>query len=257
MSGHSKWKKIKRQKGAADKKKGNIFTKLSQEITLAAREGGSGDLDLNFLLRIAVDKAKEVNMPKDTIERAIDKGIGKGDKGPLEATTYELVDKNGVAILVDYLTDNRNRTIGDIRKIISKYNFSLGSGGVLWQFKTQGEIIIKPYKVGMVLVKGKRIEELTKVNKEDLILSIMDINGVKDIKEKGEDIIVYTMRGSFRDIYEIISRRKIKVHKAAMVKLSKSKVELSSAALLKIDEMIEELEGEADVISVWDNVDRE
>jgi len=256
MSGHSKWKKIKRQKGAADIKKGNAFTKLSQEITLAVREGGGGDPDLNFMLRMAIDKAKEGNMPKDTIERAIDKGLGKSDKGSIEEITYELVGSNGTAVLVDCLTDNRNRTINHIRDISSHYGFSIGSGGIMWQFQILGRIAVKPLIVNKVHLKGKEVEKLEKVDKEKIILLIMDMKGVKDIKEKDDEIIVITEKNSFKTVLEKIKGEKIKISKANIVKLSKTKVK-ADKNLLKIDNMIKEIEELDDVTGVWDNIKRE
>ncbi|MFC1780202.1 YebC/PmpR family DNA-binding transcriptional regulator, partial [Patescibacteria group bacterium] len=178
MSGHSKWKKIKRQKGAADLKKGNLFTRLGQAITIAAREGGGGDPDMNFMLRIAIDKAKEANMPKDTAQRAIDKGLGKGDSGPLENVTYDIVGKGGIAILIDCLTDNKNRTIGDIRKIVTKTNFNMGSGSMNWQFEEKGRVVIEPFKKVITKTKGKDEVNFKKLDKEGVILDLMDLEGV-------------------------------------------------------------------------------
>jgi len=254
MSGHSKWKKIKRQKGSADQKKGDTFTKLSQEITKAAREGGSGDLELNFMLRMVVDKAKEVNMPKDTIERAIDKGIGEGDKGPVESITYELVGTNGEAILVDCLTDNRNRTIGEIRKVISNYDFSLGSGGISWQFKASGRIRVKPYRVEKVMIKGREEEKLEKLVKDELMLEIIDIDGVIDVKEEGDEIVVLTEKNDLSKVYKRIQNNHIKIVEAGIVRLSKNKINLDNESLSKVEELINELEGLQDTVSVWDNV---
>lgn len=144
MSGHSKWSKIKRQKGAADQKKGAIFSKLAKEIFLAARQGG-GDPEMNFSLRMVVDKAKAANMPKDNIERAIKKGTGEDTEGAqIEEIIYEGYGPGGVALLIETATDNRNRTGAEIKHILSKHGGNLGaSGSVAWMFHRKGVIVIE------------------------------------------------------------------------------------------------------------------
>lgn len=135
MSGHSKWSTIKRKKGATDAKRGQLFTRLAREISIAAREGG-GDPDTNFGLRLAVDRAKAENMPKDNIDRAIRRGTGEDkDAEALEQMTYEGYAPHGVAVMIDCVTDNRNRTVAELRHVLSKHGGSLGEGGsVAWQF---------------------------------------------------------------------------------------------------------------------------
>jgi len=125
MSGHSKWATIKRKKGAADAKRGQLFTRLAREIAMAAREGG-GDADSNFKLRLAVDKARSNNMPKDNIQRAIDRGTGAGEGGALEHIMYEGYAGHGVAVIVECVTDNRNRTVSDLRRALTKAGGNLG-----------------------------------------------------------------------------------------------------------------------------------
>src|SRR3989304_189838 len=135
MSVLSKWAAIKRKKGAADAKRGQLFTRLAREIAMAAREGG-GDADTNFKLRLAVDKAKGNNMPKDNIQRAIDRGTGAGEGGALEQIVYEGYGGHGVALIVECVTDNRNRTVSDLRRALTKAGGHLGeSNSVAWQFQ--------------------------------------------------------------------------------------------------------------------------
>lgn len=143
MAGHSKWANIKHRKAAQDAKRGQMFTKLARQITVAVKEGGP-DPKMNFRLRLAIDKARSVNMPNDNIERAIARGVGGQDGDNYEEIVYEGYGPNGVAIMMDVLTDNRNRTAGDVRHVLSKYGGSLGeSGCVAWMFNKKGLIVIE------------------------------------------------------------------------------------------------------------------
>ncbi len=143
MSGHSKWSSIKRQKGVTDAKRGTLFTKLGNAITLAAR-GSGGDSDMNFKLRLTIERAKQANMPKDNIERAIKRGTGEGSEERIEEVVYEGFGPDGVAILIESLTDNKNRTTPAIRGILSKRNGRLGeNGSVSWMFERKGLLNIK------------------------------------------------------------------------------------------------------------------
>jgi YebC/PmpR family DNA-binding regulatory protein len=142
MSGHSKWSQIKRQKGANDAKRGAVFTKIGREISIAAREGG-GDPDANYRLRLAVDKARSVNMPADNIKRAIDKAVGGSAAEQYEEIVYEGYGPGGVAILVEAATDNKNRTVADVRSLFAKSGGSLaGAGSVAWQFEPRGVVSV-------------------------------------------------------------------------------------------------------------------
>src|ERR671922_2370911 len=173
MAGHSKWAQIKRKKGAADAKRGQLFTKLGRAITVAARDGG-GDPDGNAALANAIEKAKALRMPKENIERAIARGTGEGaDAAAIEAVTYEGYGPGGVAILVECLTDNRNRTAAEIRHLFSRADASLGEpGSVAWMFE----------KKGVVLVDGERYTE------EDLIAAIDA--GAEDVTVDGDSLRV-------------------------------------------------------------------
>jgi YebC/PmpR family DNA-binding regulatory protein len=143
MSGHSKWHTIKHKKGALDAKRGKIFTKLIKEITVAARTGGSGDIDSNARLRKAVNDAKAQNMPNDTIDRAIKRGTGELEGAQYDEVTYEGYGPGGVAVLVDAMTDNRNRTVAEVRHIFSKNGGNMGeSGSVAWMFNKKGYIVV-------------------------------------------------------------------------------------------------------------------
>ncbi len=145
MSGHSKWSTIKRQKGVTDTRRGALFTKLSKDITLATKQGNSGDPDLNFRLRLALLKAREANMPQDNIQRAIRKGLGEDDGAELQELTYEGYGPAGIAILVETMTDNRNRTAAEVRAAFSRYGGNLGEvGSVGWLFSSRGVITIAP-----------------------------------------------------------------------------------------------------------------
>jgi YebC/PmpR family DNA-binding regulatory protein len=144
MSGHSKWHTIKHKKGALDAKRGKIFTKMIKEITVAARTGGSGDVDSNASLRIAVTDAKAVNMPSDTIDRAIKRGTGQVEGVAYDEITYEGYGPGGVALLIQSMTDNRNRTVAEIRHLFSKNGGNLGeSGSVGWMFEKKGYIVLE------------------------------------------------------------------------------------------------------------------
>ena len=174
MSGHSKWSQIKRQKGANDVKRGAVFTKMGREISVAARAGG-GDPDGNFRLRLAVERARAINMPLDTIKRAIEKATGGGEGEQFEEITYEGYGPGGVAIIVETATDNKNRTAADVRSILTKAGGALaGSGSVAWQFEQRGVIILAP---------GGDAEELE--------LLAIDA-GADDVDSTGEQVEVYT-----------------------------------------------------------------
>ncbi|MDD3648209.1 MAG: YebC/PmpR family DNA-binding transcriptional regulator [Candidatus Dojkabacteria bacterium] len=243
MSGHSKWKKIKRQKGAADQKKGNLFTKLGQAITLAVREGGGGEEDTNFMLRMAVSKAKEENVPKDTIKRAINRGLGKSDDGAvLEQVTYEIVGASGVAILIDCTTDNKNRTVSDIRKVLSKSDFNMGGGSLAWQFDSKGIIFID-------------LDDERRSDAEDIMLDIMEISGVEDVQvQEGKVINILTKRESFKEVYQRLREKNYEIADAFMGKKPKNLLTVDQSLRLKVDALRENLLELEDVDYVWTNI---
>ncbi|PLS79047.1 MAG: YebC/PmpR family DNA-binding transcriptional regulator [Chloroflexi bacterium] len=184
MSGHSKWHSIRRSKGLLDQKRGALFTKLAREVTVAAREGNSGDPDLNFRLRLAVDKARQANMPSDNIQRAIERGMGKGGEAQLDEVTYEGYAPGGIAIIVQAATDNRNRTAAEVRSTFSKGGGNLGeSGSVGWMFANKGLITIE-------FPEGKQFDP------DEVMLQAIDA-GADDVEVDGNEVEVYT---AFEDL---------------------------------------------------------
>ena len=191
MAGHSKWAQIKRKKGAADAKRGQLFTKLARAITVAARDGG-GDPEGNAALANAIEKAKSLRMPKENIERAIAKGTGAGgDAAAIEAVTYEGYGPGGVAILIECLTDNRNRTAAEVRHIFSRADASLGEpGSVAWMFE----------KKGVLLVDGGRYSE-------DDLMPAIDA-GAEDLAAEGDSIRITCEAGDLRAVLDALERRR-------------------------------------------------
>ncbi|HEY0737626.1 MAG TPA: YebC/PmpR family DNA-binding transcriptional regulator [Herpetosiphonaceae bacterium] len=184
MSGHSKWHSIRRTKGVLDQKRGALFTKLAREITVAAREGGSGDADMNFRLRLAVDKARQSNMPMDNIQRAIDRGMGKGAETAIDEIYYEGYAPGGVAIIVQAATDNRNRTAAEVRSTFTKGGGNLGeSGSVSWMFENKGLITIE-------------FPDGQKFDPDEVMLQAIDA-GADDVEVDGNQVEIYT---AFEDL---------------------------------------------------------
>src|SRR5438270_3547611 len=199
MSGHSKWSQIKRQKGAADVKRGVVFTKMTKEIMLAAKEGG-GDPDANFRLRLAMDRARAVNMPRDNIQRAIDRATGGGEGAALESIVYEGYAPGGVSVMVETATDNRNRTVSEIRSAFTKHGGKLGeSGSVQWLFEQKGVIEID--------AKGK--------DRDTIELAAIDA-GAEDVEADGSLITVYTTPAAFERVKKALEAAKIPVASAEL-----------------------------------------
>src|SRR5215211_5340018 len=183
MSGHSKWSTIKRQKGANDAKRGALFTKVAREISVAARQGG-GDPDANYRLRLAIEKARSVNMPADNIKRTIDKATGGGEGEQFEEIVYEGYGPGGVALLVETATDNRNRTAADVRSIFAKAGGQLaGSGAVAWQFEPRGLVTV---------AKNGR-------DADDVALAAIDA-GADDVDTAGDQIEIFTSPGDLEGV---------------------------------------------------------
>ena len=182
MSGHSKWAQIKRQKGTLDVKKGATFTKLSNAISISVRDGGGVADESNFKLRLAIEKARSANMPKENIQRAIDRGLGKGEKGDLEEVVYEGFGPGGFAVMIECVTDNKLRTLGEITAVFNKNGGTLGQQGtVAYQFKQVGLLTLKK--------EGKSID--------DVFLLAADA-GADDIEDVGEEVLVYTEPGKLK-----------------------------------------------------------
>ena len=261
MSGHSKWAKIKRQKGANDVKKGAIFTKLGRNITLAAKEGG-GDMDTNFALRIAVDKAKAVNMPSDNIERSIKKGIGGDDKSVFQKISYEAI-VGGVAVLIDCQTDNTNRTVSEVKKILDMSGAKLASpGSINWQFCEKGLIVIRPEKLKKSEKFGGK-DTYTPLSKEDVEMSLLDIEGIEDIEEdEYEDeeegkfpvLLVTTSKNDFAKALKGIEKLEFRVVSFELIRKANDHISVDEATSEKLEKLIGNLEDHDDVDSVWTNI---
>ena len=238
MSGHSKWSQIKRQKGTNDARRGQLFTQLGREIQIAAREGG-GDPDANFRLRLAIQRARESNMPLENVERAIKRGTGGGDAGNLDEITYEGYGPGGAAVIVQVMTDNRNRTVGEVRNVLSKSGGTLGeTGSVGWQFQDRGVISV-------ALHDG---------NAEELELAAIDAGAI-DVTVDGDNLEVYTEPQALEAV-----RLALQAHKADVVNAERSLVPSTTvtmdskqaAQMLRLVDRLEELD---DVQKVYSNVE--
>jgi len=238
MAGHSKWANIKHKKAANDKKRGKIWSKLIREVTVAAKEGG-GDIDANPRLRLAVDKAKASNMPKDTIDRAIVKGSGGTDGDDFEEIRYEGYGTAGTAIIVDCMTDNRNRTASEVRHAFTKYNGNLGtSGSVAYMFTKQGEISFAP---GI---------------DEDAIMDIALEAGAEDVISHDDGSIdVITPVEIFSDVNENLQKAGFKADNAEVTFSAENNIALDLDAAEKLMRLIDALEDLDDVQEVYSNAD--
>ena len=240
MSGHNKWSSIKHKKGAADAKRGKIFTKIIKEIIVAARAGG-GDPEMNPRLRTAVATAKAANMPKDNIERGIKKGTGDLDGVNYEEYSYEGYGPGGAAVMLDILTDNKNRTAADIRHIFNKGNGNLGENGcVSWIFETKGLIIC----------------EREKVDAEALFELALEAGADDVVDEEGEEIIeIYTAPDSFEDVRLALENAGVEMASAAVDKIPSNTVELSRKHAEQMLRLMDNLEDCDDVQKVYSNFD--
>jgi len=239
MSGHSKWSTIKRKKGAIDAKRGKIFTKIIKEVTLAARLGG-GDPEANARLRQAILSAKEENMPKDNIERAIKKGTGTGaDAVNYEEITYEGYGPGGVAVMVEVMTDNKNRTVAEIRHIFSKHGGNLGENGcVSWIFEKKGSIVL----------------DKTTVLEDELMEMALEA-GAQDVREEGEEFEIITDPASFEVVRNAIDKQRIKYIEAKIGLIPQNTVKLDAGKAEQMLKMLEKLEDNDDVQNVYANFD--
>jgi YebC/PmpR family DNA-binding regulatory protein len=238
VAGHSKWAQIKRKKAVVDARRGAHFTRMVREITVAARSGG-GDPNFNPRLRLAVDTAKAANMPAENIERAIKKGTGELEGVDYQEITYEGYGPAGVAILIDTVTDNPNRTVAEIRHALSRHGGTLGtSGSVAWQFDHKGQIFID----------ARRYDE------DATMMAVLEA-GAEDMKREGESLVVTTDVPSFHAVQTELKKQGIAVESAELTKLPKASVHVDGedvAKLLKLLDAIEELD---DVQKVHSNLD--
>ena len=238
MAGHSKWAGIKHKKAIVDARRGKLFTKLARAITVAAREGG-GDPDTNAALGLAVQKAKDASMPKDNIERAIAKGTGAGaDSENWEAVVYEGYGPGGVALLIEAMTDNRNRTGAEVRHLLSKHNGSLGEpGSVAYNFD----------KKGVIVVDGERYDE------DDLMVAIEA--GAEDISLDEDVFEVITDPADLHTVRAALAEAGISIENAELAQMPKTRVPVEEEQAAKLMRLIDALEDNDDVDAVHANFD--
>ncbi len=239
MSGHNKWSTIKHKKGAADAKRGKVFTKIIKEITLAARLGGP-DPDGNPRLRTAILAAKDENMPKDNIERAIKKGSGTGaDAINYEEITYEGYGPGGVAVLVEVMTDNKNRTVAEIRHIFSKHGGNLGENGcVAWMFDKKGSILIDKKAIS-----------------EESLMELALEAGADDVREEEHEFEIITSPAVFEEVHRVIDAKGLKPLAARIGMIPQNTVALGEDKAPQMLKLMEKLEDNDDVQNVYANFD--
>ncbi len=238
MSGHSKWATTHRQKELVDAKRGAIFTKLANIITIAAKKGG--DPNTNPSLRAAVDRARDVSMPKDNIERAIKKGTGELAGDQIEELYYEGIVPPGVQVVVKCVTDNKNRSGASVRHMFTKNGGAFGA--VLWNFSQLGVI-----RIASEEVKAK------KISNEDLELELID-QGIHDFKKEEEGITIYTEFKDFQKIREFLEAKNLKLEAAEIEYVAKEKLDLAAGDQEKMDKFFEELDSNEDVSDYYSNI---
>lgn len=242
MSGHSKWATIKRKKGATDAARGRLFTRLIKEITIAAKAGG-GNPDGNPRLRLAIQTAKDNNMPADNIKRAIQKGTGELPGVSYEEVTYEGYGPAGVAILVDVVTDNNNRTVSEMRHVFSRNNGNLGqTGSVAWMFHKKGTIVVP------------NAGQPKPLSEDDLLAIILDA-GADDLQNDGDSFTVTTSPAAFDAVKKAIEEKGIKIESAALNMVPQNTVKVTGKEAEQTLKLMEALEEHDDVQNVYSNFD--
>lgn len=240
MAGHSKWANIKHKKSKEDEKRGKIFSKLSKRITSAARDGG-GDIESNAELRLVVQKAKDVNMPNDNIERAIKRGTGEIEGFSYENFVYEGYGPGGIALYIDLMSDNRNRTASEIRHLLTSNGGNLGERGcVAWMFNRQGQIIIDA--------------EASPIDSEELMLNAIDL-GALDFSEEGAIYTIITAPGDLETIANQLKEQGITIESADVAMIADNIVKLDQKTAPKAIKIMELLEDHDDVQEVYSNFD--
>jgi YebC/PmpR family DNA-binding regulatory protein len=239
MSGHSKWSTIKRKKAANDAKRGAVFTRLAREIMMAAREGG-GDPEVNFSLRLAMDKAKASNMPKENIERAITRGIGEDKDGAvIEQIMYEGYAPHGVALMIDVVTDNRNRTVADLRHVLTRSGGNMAdAGAVSWQFSRMAYFYLSSADLD-----------------SDEIFELAVDAGADDVMIGDEEIEIIAPVDAFKKVSDALESGGIRPDDAGLRYVPNSEIQLPSEESLRVMRIIEELEDLEDVQHVYSNLD--
>jgi YebC/PmpR family DNA-binding regulatory protein len=243
MSGHSKWAQIRRAKGVNDARRGQLFTRLGREIVVAVREGGSGDPNANFRLRLAIQRARDANMPLDNIERTIKRALGGTEGASLEEITYEGYGPSGTAMMVQTLTENRNRTVAEVRNAFNRNSGNLGENGCVdWLFEAKGIIEV----------------ELQGHDPDELSLEAIDL-GADDVDTVGPDdevLTIYTDPSDLEKIRQALEARKYKVVKSESTMLPKTKIEISDEKVAhQLMRLVERLEDLDDVQNVYTNAD--
>ena len=238
MSGHSKWATIKHQKGVSDQRRGQLFTKLGRAISIAVREGGGIDPDTNFKLRLTVEKARRANMPKDNIQRAIERGTNQGGGSGLEEIVYEGYGPGNVAILIEVVTDNKNRSLSSIKKVFDKEGGRLGrAGSVAFQFEKKGSILVDKNE-----------------DSESQMLSLIDL-GVEDVEIEGDGVEIVVSAKELFDVKKKIEQADFKVRRAELIFSPQNLISLEAKTKGKILTLLEKLDDLDDVLNVYCNAD--
>ncbi len=239
MSGHSKWKTIKHQKGVADARKGQLFTRLAREIAIAAREGGGG-LDSNFRLRLAVDKARSNSMPKENIERAIKRGTGEDKEAAVfETVIYEGYGPHGVGLLMQVVTDNKNRSVAELRRVVTRAGGSMAEAGAVgWQFARKAYVIVP--------AEG---------NDPDKILEIAADAGADDVIPGADEIEVFAPSESFHAVVQALENASVKIVESELRMEPNQRIELAPEEAAQVMKLIEQLEELDDVQNVYSNLE--
>jgi YebC/PmpR family DNA-binding regulatory protein len=235
MSGHSHWKTIKYKKGAADAKKGQMFSKISREITLAARDGG-GDITFNNKLRMVVEKAHSFNMPADNIERSIKKGTGELEGGTLETVSFEAYGPGGIAMIIDGITDNKNRALGDVKQILSQNGGKMvGEGGVRWMFDKKGVATVTP------------------TNKEEAELLAIEA-GADDVSWDGDSLDVFTKPEDLEKVKKALDEKGLKVESSSIDLVAKENVDVNEKDKEAAHKLFEALDENDSVQEIYSNL---
>lgn len=241
MSGHSKWANIKHKKSKMDAQRGKVFTKVAREITVAVRQGGSTDPTGNMRLKLALQKAKDANLPNDNVQRAIQKGMGAADGANYEELTYEGYGPAGVAIMVETMTDNRNRTAGEMRHLFSKHGGNLGETGCVgWMFNKKGLFVIEKSE--------------TKADEEELMLLALEA-GAEDFKADEDSYEIITAPDDFSAVQDMLAANNIKTSLAQISMIPQNSVNVQGDDVAKMLKLMEMLEDHDDVQEVYANFD--
>lgn len=240
MSGHSKWANIKRKKEASDAKKGTIFTKIGKELTVAVKMGGSGDPNINSKLKDVISKAKANNMPNDNINRCIQKAIGDSNSANYEDITYEGFGPCGISVIVEAMTDNKNRAAADIRCIFTKSGGNMGqTGSVSYMFNKKGYILI---------------ERTDDISEDELMLEALDA-GAEDFVSEDEYFEIYTLPENFSKVKDMIESKNLNILDADVRQIATIKKELNEEEEIKVQNFLDKLDDNEDVQNVWHNAD--